>query len=141
MADQFESSQNVEGTVVVSGGTIYAGTFQINPVPTPTMLTFGTLGTAGGSLFGTLSSASGAGTKHYVSDVDIVINSGTVDVRVLAGTSIQGTGVLAGGKFPAGGGIAKKIEPAFATGTNSELTYHFVGAGTAFITVNFWKGA
>ena len=101
MADQFESSQNVEGTVVVSGGTILAGTLQINPVPTPTMLTFGTLGTAGGSLFGTLSSASGAGTKHYVSDVDIVINSGTVDVRVLAGTSIQGTGVLAGGKFPA----------------------------------------
>ena len=140
MSDVTESSQNIEGTVIVSAGTILAGTLQINPVPTPTMQTFGTLGTAGGSFFGTISAASGAGTRHFVSDVDIVIDSGTVDVRVLAGTGIQGTGVLAGGKFPAGGGIAKKIEPVFATGTNSELTYHFVGAGTAFIVVNYWKG-
>src|SRR3990167_8896602 len=99
MADQRETSQNVEGTVVVSAGTIYAGTTQINPTPTITPLIQGTLGTAGGSLFGTLSAASGAGTKHYVSGLSVVVNSGTADVRVLAGTSIQGTGVLAAGAF------------------------------------------
>ena len=111
------------------------------PVPVPTMLAFGTLGTAGGSFFATISAAAGAGTKHYVSGLDIVMDSGTADVRVLAGTSIQGTGVLAAGKFPAGGGISKTFDPVFTTGTNSELIYHFVGAGTAFITVDYWMGA
>ena len=132
----------VTGTLaaVTSVTNLAAGTTQINPVPVPTMLTFGTLGTAGGSLFATISAASGAGTKHYVSGVDIVMQAGTADVRVLAGTVIQGTGVLAAGQFPAGGGISKRIIPAFPTGTNSELTYHFVGAGSAFITVNYWKG-
>ena len=69
------------------------------------------------------------------------MQSGTADVRVLAGTSIQGTGVLAAGQFTPGGGIAKTwpIVP-FKTGTNSELVYHFVGAGSAFINVNYWKG-
>lgn len=115
---------------------------KINPTPASiTPLTHGTLGTAGGSFFGTISAASGAGTKHYVTGVDIVMQSGTADVRILAGTAIQGTGVLAAGQFPAGGGIAKTFQVPFATGTNSELTYHFVGAGTAFITVSYWKGA
>ena len=68
------------------------------------------------------------------------MQSGTADVRVLAGTVIQGTGVLAAGQFPPGGGISPVINPAFATGTNSELIYHFVGAGTAFITTRYWKG-
>ena len=120
--------------------TIAAGSVQTNPVPVPQMLSLGTLGTAGGSLFATVSAASGAGTKHYVSGVDIVMQSGTADVRVLAGTSIQGTGVLVAGALAANGGISKQFVPAFNTGTNSELTYHFVGAGTAFITVNYWKG-
>lgn len=119
---------------------IGGGTAQFNPVPVPTMLQFGTQGTAGGSFFATISAASGAGTKHYISGVDVVMESGTADVRVLAGTAIQGTGVLAAGKFPAGGGISKNFNPAFATGTNSELIYHFVGAGTAFITLSYWKG-
>lgn len=133
-------SVNLLTGTVTSVTNLAGGTVQLNPVPVPTMLTFGTLGTAGGSFFGTISAASGAGTKHYVSGVDIVMQSGTADVRVLAGTSIQGTGVLAAGKFPEGGGISKQITPAFATGTNSELVYHFVGAGSAFITVNYWKG-
>ena len=123
-----------------NAGTVQAGTVQINPVPVPTTLTFGTLGTAGGSFFATVSAASGAGTKHYVTGVDIVMQSGTADVRVLAGSAIQGTGVLAGGQFPAGGGISNKFDPPFPTGTNSELIYHFVGAGTAFIRLSYWKG-
>jgi hypothetical protein len=130
------------GTVtrVSTIGTLESGTTQINPVPVPNMLTFGTLGTAGGSFFATISTASGAGTRHFVSNIDIVVQSGTVDVRILAGSAIQGTGVLAAGKFAENAGISKRIDPAFATGTNSELIYHFVGAGTAFITMNYWKG-
>jgi hypothetical protein len=121
-------------------GTVANGTVNINPVPVPTTLTFGTLGTAGGSLFGTISAASGAGTKHYISGVDVVMQSGSADVRILAGSAIQGTGVIAAGFFSPGGGISKQINPVFATGTNSEIIYHFVGAGTAFITVDYWKG-
>lgn len=132
------------GTFVNNGGfigTLNSGTVQLDPTPVPATLTFGTLGTAGGSFFGTISSASGAGTRHFVTGVDIVAQSGTADVRVLAGTAIQGTGVLAAGFFPSpGGGISNRFTPAFVTGTNSELTYHFVGAGTAFIRVSYWKG-
>lgn len=125
---------------VHNAGTIQAGTVQINPDPVPTMLVLGTLGTAGGSFFATISAASGAGTKHFISGVDIIQQSGTADVRVLTGTGIQGTGVLAAGWFGPSGGISKVFNPAFETGTNSEITYHFVGAGTAFIHVSYWKG-
>ena len=137
-----QSSGTTTGVGVVTSVTnLAAGTVQINPVPVPATLTHGTLGTAGGSFFATVSAASGAGTKHYVTGVDIVAQSGTADIRVLAGTAIQGTGVLAAGFFPApGGGISNRFTPAFATGTNSEITYHFVGAGTAFIRVSYWKG-
>ena len=133
-------SVNILTGTVTSVSNLAGGTAQINPVPVPTMLAFGTLGTAGGSFFATISAASGAGTRHFVSGVDVVMQSGTADVRVLAGSAIQGTGVLAAGFFPSGGGISKPFNPAFATGTNSELIYHFVGAGTAFITVDYWKG-
>lgn len=125
---------------VHNAGTLQAGTVQLNPTPIITPLIQGTLGTAGGSLFGTLSAASGAGTKHYISGFQIVVQSGTPDVRILTGTAIQGTGVLAAGAFPPGGGIRADLNPPFTTGTNSEITYHFVGAGTAFIVVNYWKG-
>lgn len=132
------------GTVtrLANVGTIESGTFQLNPTPTVTPLTFGTLGTAGGSFFGTLSAASGAGTKHYIQGVDIVVQSGTPDVRILAGSAIQGTGVLAAGQFIPSAGISKSwpIIP-FQTGTNSEILYHFVGAGTAYLVLNYWKGA
>ena len=115
------------------------GTNQINSRPVTSLLSLGTLGTAGGSFFATISAASGSGTRTYVTNVDIVMQSGTADVRVLAGSAIQGTGVIAAGAFPAGGGIAKHFQPAFDAGDNSALLYHFVGAGTAFITVNYFK--
>ena len=127
--------------VVHNAGTLQAGTVQLNPAPTITPLIQGTLGTAGGSFFGTLSAASGAGTKHYISGLQVVVQSGTPDVRILTGTAIQGTGFIAGGAFPPGGGIARDLTLPFATGTNSEITYHFVGAGTALIGVSYWKGA
>lgn len=137
MADVTESSQNVEGTVVVSnlaGGTVRQ---QWQPVNQAT--SFGTLGTASGSLFGTISAVSGAGTKHVVSGVTVVMDSGTADVRVLLGTAITGGSVLTGGKYVPSGGINKDFNPPIESGTNSEITYHFVGAGTAYITVQYWK--
>lgn len=122
-------------------GTVQLGTMKYEPTTIPQMLQMGTLGTAGGSFFATISAASGAGTKQYIQGVDIVVQSGTPDVRVLVGTVIQGTGVLAAGQFVPSAGIAKNWSPHFNTGTNSEITYHFVGAGTAFINVSYWKGA
>ena len=181
MADQSESSQNVEGTVVVSnvvggttarigtilnvdkgtltrleGGSIVqtAGTLTtgsltnianlgtlsaLNRRPPQVVTSFGTKGTASGSFFGTLSSVAGAGTIHMISGCSAVVESGTTDVRILIGTSITGTTVLTAGKFVPSAGIVRDFNPPIETGTNSELTYHFVGAGTAFITVQYWK--
>lgn len=130
------------GTIgVVNAGSVVvtAGTVKHDPTPIPTILQWGTQAAAAGSAFGTISAASGAGTKHYVSGVTIVEESGTADVRILFGTAITGGSVITAGKFPAGGGIAHTFNPALASGTNSEITYHFVGAGTAFITVQYWK--
>jgi hypothetical protein len=137
------------GTTVISVGTIAAGTLgnlnygtvQIDPSPKVIVpIIQGTLGTAGGSLFGTLSAASGAGTKHYVYGLSVIGQSGTADIRILAGTSIQGTGVLGAGNVVPAGGYIRDFAIPFVTGTNSELTYHFVGAGSAYIVVNYWKG-
>lgn len=133
-------SVNLLTGTVTSVTNLAAGTVQINPTPVPTPLIQGTLGTAGGSFFGTLSAAAGAGTKHYISGLQVVVQSGTPDVRILAGSSIQGTGVLAAGQFVPSAGVVREFNPVFVTGTNSELIYHFVSAGTAFITVNYWKG-
>ena len=142
MADVTESSQNVEGTVIISnvvGGTLNYGTIVQQWQPVNQVTSFGTLGTASGSFFGTISGTSGAGTKHIVSGLSIVVNTGTADFRVLIGSAITGGSVLAAGRFPPGGGIARTFAPPIASGTNSELIYHFVEAGTAFITVQYWK--
>ena len=137
MADVTESSQNVEGTLVISN--VAGGTFTQQWQPVNQITSFGTLGTASGSLFGTLSGTSGAGTKHIVEGCSVVVESGTADVRILIGSAITGGSVLTAGKFPPGGGIARTFVPPIASGTNSELIYHFVGAGTAFITVQYWR--
>lgn len=122
-------------------GNLNYGTVNIDPTPIKiTPLVFGTLGTAGGSFFGTLSAASGAGTKHYITGVSVIGQTGTADIRILAGTAIQGTGVLGAGIVVPGGGFVRDYNMPFATGTNSEITYHFVGAGSAFIHINYWKG-
>ena len=136
----------VSGTInsLVGGtlGNLTYGTVNIDPTPINiTPLNWGTLGTAGGSFFATVSGASGAGTKHYITGLSVIGQAGTVDVRILAGSSIQGTGVLGAGNVVPGGGYIRDFKNPFPTGTNSELVYHFVGAGTAFIIVNYWKGA
>lgn len=185
MADQAESSQNIEGTVVISNvvagttsrigtilnvdkgtitrieggslvitggttnittgsivvtvGTITAGTFRQQFQPVNQVTSYGTLATAAGSAFGTISGTSGAGTKHIVSGLSIVVNTGTADVRLLIGSAITGGSVLAAGAFVPSAGIVRDFNPPIESGTNSELIYHFVGAGTAFITVQYWK--
>ena len=136
-----DSNQNLR--TAIQDGTITAltlGTMKILATPAgSSILSQGTLGTAGGSFFATLSALSGSGTRTYVTNTSIVMHSGTADVRILAGTAIQGTGVITAGQFPAGGGIADRFFPPFDAGDNSILSYHFVGAGTAFITIKYFK--
>ena len=130
------------GTVtnVASGSIVVtAGTFRQNWRPTNIGSTWGTLATATGSAFGTLISASGAGTAIIVTGCSIVTQSGTPDVRILIGTAITGASVLAGGAFVPSAGIRASFSPPIETAANSELTYHFVNAGTAFITLQYWN--
>ena len=134
-------SVNVLTGTVTSVTNLAGGTVQQNIVPVMTTLSNGVLGTAGGSFFATLSAASGAGTKHYVTGLSVIGQAGTADIRILAGTVITGTGVIGAGIVVPGGGYAYPIDPPFQTGTNSELVYHFVGAGSAFIRVLYSKGA
>lgn len=129
-------TQNTLGTV----GNINFGTIRSQAQAVNAVTPFGTIGTAGGSFFGTISATSGAGTKHVISGVQIVATSGTPTVMVLIGTALNGNGILAQGAFPApGGGIAQNFTVPIETGTNTELTYHFVDAGTARISVQYWK--
>jgi len=130
MADQRESSQNVEGTISVSS------------VPVQTGTAYGTLGTTGAAVWGTLIAASGAGTKQYVSGVQIIVHAGTVDCAItnigVGGTT--GAGVLARGNFIAGGGLTDRFDPVIPSGTNGTLSYWMGGAGTAWLQVRYWQG-
>ena len=99
------------------------------------------LGTTGGTVIGTLSAASGAGTYHYVSGLQIVVGAGTTDVFLGFGTTTTGGSVLARGIFTPGGGIMRDFTfPIRSVGTNSEICYIIAGAGTASVAVNYWKG-
>lgn len=130
----------IAGTLTaLANGTITAGTIRQQWQPVNQVTSFGTLGTASGSLFATISGTSGAGTKHMISGISIVEESGTADVRVLIGSAIVGGSVLAAGKFVPSAGIVRDFNPPIESGTNSELIYHFVGAGTAYITCQYWK--
>ena len=123
----------------LANGTITAGTVRINHRNTNIGSTFGTLAVAAGSAFGTLVPASGAGTAIVVTGLSIVSVSGTPDVRILVGTAITGASVLAGGALVAGAGISMPFPVPHETATNQEITYHFVGAGTAFITLKYYN--
>jgi hypothetical protein len=146
MADQFESSQNVEGTVVVSAGTIYggtvqnlnAGTLQENPRPSRNILTYGTASTAAA---GTLVAAPGVGTSTWVETTSIVVASGTQEVLISWGTQTGGTAVLVSGLFPAGGGIQKTFKHAVNGGiTNTALTWNVAsGSGTVYYNISYWN--
>lgn len=123
-------------------GTLESGTTQINMVPVVAGTSFNTVGTTGAAVWGTLIAAAGAGTKQYVSGVDIVVVSGTMEVVVtnigIGGST--GAGVLARGNFPAGGGISKNFNPVIPSNTNGTLAFWLGGAGTADITIQYWQG-
>ena len=138
MADVTESSQNIEGTVVVSN--LIGGTINRFDRQSPKQITsFGTVGTASGSLFGTISAASGAGTIHVLTGVNIIVTSGTPEIMVSYGSALTGGSVIARGSFTTNSGIARNFNPPIDSGTNSEIMYHFVSAGTANIQVQYYK--
>jgi hypothetical protein len=135
---------NTIGTLPnLPGGTIQAqGTVQVSSLPVQVGTSFCVYGTTGAAVWGTIIAAAGAGTKQYVSGVDIVAVSGTVEVAVtnigIGGST--GAGVLARGICVAGGGISKNFYPVIASGTNGTISYWLGGAGTADITVQYWQG-
>lgn len=133
-------SVNLLTGTVTSVTNLAAGTVQVNATPVVSVLTYGTLGTAGGSAFGTISGASGAGTKHYVTNVTISAMTGTVDCYVGFGTGLNGGSVLERGQFIAGGGVGQTYSVPIASGTNSEICYELAGAGTVYFAVKYWKG-
>lgn len=104
---------------------------------------YGTLGTTGGAVWGTLVAASGAGTRQYVSGLSIVVASGTVDCAITnVGTvaAANGAGILARGQFTPGGGIRASFWPVSTSGTNGTLAFWMGGAGTAYFTIDYWQG-
>ena len=102
---------------------------------------YGTLGTTGASVWGTLVSASGAGTKQYVTGYSIVVYSGTVDCAItnigVGGTT--GAGVLVRGQFAPSGGIARSLTLPSPSGTNGTLAFWMGGAGTAYFQVDYYQ--
>ena len=147
MADVNEASQNVEGTIVISSGTISggtvqnvaAGTIQINPKSPKTLFLYGTLGTAGADTTGTLVTAGGVGTAHYIQQLSIVVHTGTTDCTIMYGTSQDGGSILARGNFPSGGGISKIFdESPGGNFTNNAVCYRLGGAGTASFNISYW---
>lgn len=131
----------VTGTInALAAGTITAGTIdRLNRRAPVVPTSYGTLGTAGGSAFGTISAASGAGTVHIVSGVSMVVMAGTVDAYLGFGTALNGAAVLARGNFAAGAGMAREFNPPIESGTNTEICYELAGAGTVYYTVQYWK--
>ncbi len=125
-----------------NAGTIQAGTVQINSKPVSLATSYNVVGTTGAAVWGTLVAASGAGTYQYVSGIDIVVVSGTVEVAVtnIGVDGSAGAGVLARGNFAPGGGISKPFIPVVRSGTNGTLSYWLGGAGTVDITIQYWQG-
>ncbi len=132
-------------TGTMNTGTVNTGTFQQNVIPTLSMTTYGTLGTTGASIFGTIAggTGSGAGTEIFVTSVSLSIPStaGSQNVSVGFGTNggtfHAGTGALINGNFPPGGGIQKQFIPALNSGTNGQLTYFQAGAGTVYVNATY----
>ncbi len=137
-----------------SGGTWHAIktdtsgfiTPKLNPIPTIGIQTYGTLGTTGAAMVGTLvgGTGSGAGTEIFVTSVSLSIPStgGSQDVSIgwgtAAGTYHSGTASIVRGNFPPGGGIQKEFIPPINSGTNAQLGFFIGGAGTVDINVTYF---
>lgn len=132
----------------IPGGTVdlltnlAGGTIQIDHDPIEPVTTYGTQGTTGAAVRGTLVSAVGAGTDLMVSGLSIIVESGTVDCAICFGTMAgpNGADVLARGVFVPSAGIARDFTIPQSK-TNGTLTYYMGGAGTAYFQVNYWDEA
>lgn len=137
-------------TALTNGSVnILSGSIQMSPIPTIGQSTFGTHGTTGATVFGTLAggTSSGAGTEIFITSLSLTIPStgGSQDVSIgwgtNGGTFHAGTGRLVRGNFPAGGGIAKFYDPPINSGTNAQLTFFQAGAGTVDVDVTYFVTA
>ena len=141
------------GTITaLQNGTITAGTINtgtLSPIPTIANVTYGTHGTTGVSVFGTLAggTGSGAGTQIFITSLSLSIPStgGSQDVSIgwgtNGGTFQAGTGLLVRGNFPPGGGIQKTFSPASNSGTQAQLCLFQAGAGTVDVSVSYFIAA
>lgn len=136
------------GTVVTSSGTITSitnvagGTLQLNPKPSRSIFTFGTV--TNGTI-GTLVAAPGSGTSVYIQDVSIQVYNGTAEPIISWGLSTTGGGAAGGGpiirgNFAAGGGQQKSYPNAVNGGTsNVAVTYNILsGSGTVSYLLTYW---
>jgi len=125
----------------LASGTVSAGTISVfTKTVGSTILTTHTLGTAGGTTWGTLIAPAGAGTYVYVTGLSIVSRSGTPDCAVatnVAGST--GAGVFARGAFSPSGGIMRNFHTPIQVGTNGTIAYMILN-GTADFTVDYWVG-
>lgn len=117
------------------------GTTLIDYTPVKTSIAYGTLISATGAGWGTILAASGAGTKTYISGLEILCYTGTVDVAVTnIGTGgSTGAGVLARGNFPQYGGLSKTYLPIQVSGTNGTISYWTGGVGTFSVNLQYWQ--
>lgn len=137
------------GSIIVTAGTMSAGTLNtgtLSPIPTIANVTFGTHGTTGVSIFGTLAggTGSGAGTEIFITSLSLTIPStgGSQDASIgwgsNGGTFQAGTGLLVRGNFPPGGGIQKSFWPPVSSGTQAQLMLFQAGAGTVDVDVTYF---
>ena len=136
-------SINLLTGTVTSVTNLANGTVHRDHTPVNIGTSIVTNGTTGAAVWGTLVATSGNGIKQYVTGLQIVVSSGTVDVAItnigIGGSS--GAGVLARGVFPAGGGITREFDPNIPSGTGGTIAYWLGGAGTVNVGVTYWQGA
>ena len=137
------STNQLTGTITT--GTLQNlnfGTVATSAVPVTIGTSYGTLGTTGAAVWGTLIAAAGAGTRQYISGLQVVVASGTVDVAVtnIGVGGSTGAGVLARGQFTPGGGIQRTFWPVATSGANGTLSFWMGGAGTVAVVIDYWQG-
>ena len=124
-----------------NAGTIQAGTIQIDSVPARPVIRYGTLGTTGAEVRGTLIVAAGAGDNYYLEGYEILVHSGTVDAAIEFGTKavVGGTDTFGRGKYVEGGGVTRPLPHPVITGDNGTITFYMGGAGTVFFGVDYYE--
>lgn len=134
-------TQNTLGTVGVVNN-ITNGTIKIDQNPTQLGTPYHFRGTSGEGTWLSVLAAAGAGTSTFVSHVDIVVASGTVDTALsgVGNTGSTGANVLGRGRFVASAGLTKPINPTFRSNANGTISLWMDGAGTVDVWLNYWQG-